>query len=175
MAIQATILPEHGSETEPPNKKTKTTTKEVDINPEHPRLDIPVQTSTIPEPEAEPEQAIQIGPQPQPEPNMNIGPQPQPESNIEGGTEPGTYFGPEPAELLDGYVAESEWAEKIFKREREEGDAEIKACEEAEAQYKTTKGIGDAEIDLAIRRATEGVLPEGQKQESEATPTLNKM
>ncbi|MED6185781.1 hypothetical protein PIB30_060392 [Stylosanthes scabra] len=175
MAIQATILPEHGSETEPPNKKTKTTAKEVDINPEHPRLDIPVQTSTIPEPEVEPEQAIQIGPQPQPEPNMNIGPQPQPESNIEGGTEPGTYFGPEPAELLDEYVAECERAEKIFEREREEGDAEIKACEEAEAQYKTTKGIGDAEIDLAIRKATEGVLPEGQKQESEAAPTLNKM
>ncbi|MED6162465.1 hypothetical protein PIB30_070722 [Stylosanthes scabra] len=89
---------------------------------------------------------------------MNIGPQPQPESNIEGGTEPGTYFGPEPAELLDGYVAECERAEKIFEREREEGDAEIKACEEAEAQYKTTKGIGDAEIDLAIRRATEGLM-----------------
>ncbi|MED6196526.1 hypothetical protein PIB30_048310 [Stylosanthes scabra] len=106
---------------------------------------------------------------------MNIGRQPHPESNIEGGTEPGTYFGPEPAELLNGYMAECERAEKTFEREREEGDAEIKACKEAEVQYRTTKGIGDAEIDLAIRRATEGVLPEGQKQQSEAAPTLNKM
>ncbi|MED6209422.1 hypothetical protein PIB30_054531 [Stylosanthes scabra] len=110
---------------------------------------------------------------------MNIGPQSQPESNIEGGTEPVTYFGPEPAELLDMYMAECERAEKIFEREREESDAEIKACDEAEAQYKTksktAEGIGDAEIDLAIRRATEGVFPEGQKQEREAAPTLNKL
>ncbi|MED6162007.1 hypothetical protein PIB30_066342, partial [Stylosanthes scabra] len=174
------------AESEPPKKKAKTSAIESDINPEQPWLDIPVQASTIPEPEAEPEaepeQAIQSGPQPQPEPIMNIGPQPQPESNIEGGPEPVIYFGPELAELLDGYVAECERAEKIFERKREEADAEIKACDEAEAQYKTKRttgeGIGDAEIDLAIRRATEGVLPEGQemeKQEREAALTLNKM
>ncbi|MED6121965.1 hypothetical protein PIB30_035203 [Stylosanthes scabra] len=155
--VQATILPEH-------------------------ELDIPVQASTISEPEAEPEQDIQIGPQPQPEPIMYIGPQPQPESNIEGGLEPVVYFGPEPAELLDGYMAECERDEKIFERKREEADAEIKACDEAEAQYKTkrTTGeeIGESEIDLAIRRAVEGVLAEEQemeKQEREAAPTLNKI
>ncbi|MED6123201.1 hypothetical protein PIB30_046951 [Stylosanthes scabra] len=167
------------AEPKPPKKKAKTSATESDINPEQPQLDIPVQASTIPEPEAEEEQAIQFGPQPQPEPIMYVGPQPQAESNIEGGPEVVIYFGPEPAELLDGYVAECERAEKIFEKKMKEAEAEIKACNEAEAHYKTKRttgeGIGDDEIDLAIRRATEGVLSEGQemeKQEREAAPLL---
>ncbi|MED6173699.1 hypothetical protein PIB30_062116 [Stylosanthes scabra] len=180
--VQAKIMPEHEAETEPPNKKTKTTTKEVDTNPVQPRVDIPVQAATIPEPEAELEPTIHIGPQPQPEPIIYIGPQPQPESNIEGGPEPMIDIGPEPAELLDGYMAECEWAEKIYERKKGEVDAEIKAYDEAEAQYKskrtTGEGIGESEIDLAIRRAVEGVVAEAQemeKQERQAAPTLNKI
>ncbi|MED6173719.1 hypothetical protein PIB30_062295 [Stylosanthes scabra] len=147
--VQAAIIPEPEPETEPPNKKTKTT----------------------------------IGPQPQPEPIIDIGPQPQPESNIEGGPEPIIEIGPEPAELLDEYMAECEWAEKIYERKKEDVDAEIKACDEAEAQYKSKRTTGmknasESEIDLAIRRAVEGVVAEAQemeKQEREAAPTLNKV
>ncbi|MED6121891.1 hypothetical protein PIB30_034423 [Stylosanthes scabra] len=143
----------------------------IDTNPVQQHMDIPVQVAIIPEPEAEPE------------PIIDIGPHPWPESNIQGGPETIIEIGPEPPELLDGYMAECEWADKVYERKKEEADAEIKACDEAEVQYKSKrttwmKNASESEIDLAIRRAVEGIVAEAremEKQEREAAPTLNKI
>ncbi|MED6182499.1 hypothetical protein PIB30_028992 [Stylosanthes scabra] len=80
-------------------------------------------------------------------------------------------------------MAECERAEKDNESKKMEADAEIKACDEAEAQYRSKRTTGiekasESEIDLAIRRAVEGVVGEAQdmeKQERGAAPTLNKI
>ncbi|MED6151645.1 hypothetical protein PIB30_084435 [Stylosanthes scabra] len=126
---------------------------------------------TNPEPEAEPEPIIEFGPQP------------RPESNIEGGAEPIIEVGHEPPEVLEEMMAECRRAEQDIERKKEEADAEIKACDEAEAKYRlkrttSMENASESEIDLAIRKTVKDVVAEAQemeKQEREAAPTLNKM
>ncbi|MED6210347.1 hypothetical protein PIB30_063292 [Stylosanthes scabra] len=111
---------------EGPNKKKKTGSEEGATNTP-PQMDIPMNASTIPEPQP-------------PEPIIELGPEPQ--------------------ELIDGYVVACEMAEKINEHEKEAADVEIKAYEEAE-------------IDLAIRKAVESVVV--RAQEKEVDPELKKM
>ncbi|MED6172039.1 hypothetical protein PIB30_046486 [Stylosanthes scabra] len=151
--VQDATIPETEANPEPPKKKTKTTAKKVDSNPE---------------PEAEPEPIIEFGPQP------------RPESNLEGGAEPIIEVGDEPPEVLDEIMAECERAGQDNERKKEEADAEIKACDEAEAQYRLKRttlmeNASESEIDLAIRKTVKDVVTEAQemeKQEKEAAPLL---
>ncbi|MED6156609.1 hypothetical protein PIB30_015921 [Stylosanthes scabra] len=126
-----------------PNKK-KTGAEEGATNTP-PHMEIPMNASTIPKPEPE------LEPEPVPEPAIQPGPQPQPEPIIE--------LGPKPPELIGGFVAAFETAEKINEKQKEAAKVEIKACEEVE-------------IDLAIRRFVESVVV--RAQEKEAVPELKK-
>ncbi|MED6207514.1 hypothetical protein PIB30_036575 [Stylosanthes scabra] len=129
------------------------------------------ESDTNPEPEAEPEPIIEFEPQP------------RLESNIEGGAEPIIEVGHEPPAVLEEMMAECERAEQDIERKKEEADAEIKACDEAEAKYRlkrttSMENASESEIDLAIRKTVKDVVVEAQemeKQEREAAPTLNKM
>ncbi|MED6220998.1 hypothetical protein PIB30_050231 [Stylosanthes scabra] len=117
------------------------------------------------------EPAIQPRPQPQPEPvektvesvvanaqEKEIAPeinkmakpaiQPGPQQQLE----PIVTLGPEPPEVIDGYMAACEQAEKTSENKKKEVDAEIEACEEGE-------------ILLFLRRVVESVVVKAQEKE----------
>ncbi|MED6159099.1 hypothetical protein PIB30_039245 [Stylosanthes scabra] len=114
-----------------------------------------------PEPEPEPE------PQPQPDPEPLSEPQPQPEP------EAAILFGPEPQEVIDGFVAACQ--------EVEETEAAIKACEEAELRYQQinqTDMEKDNEAEAEIRKIIEDVVTDTDKlpgRQEEAAPAPHKL
>ncbi|MED6213637.1 hypothetical protein PIB30_095260 [Stylosanthes scabra] len=104
-----------------------------------------------PEPETEPQpqpDSEQVS-EPQPQPNLEpvSGPQPQPK------LEAAILFGPEPQEVIDGFVTACQ--------EVEETEAAIKACEEAELRYQQinqAEVAKDNEAEAEIRKIIEDIV-----------------
>ncbi|MED6127486.1 hypothetical protein PIB30_088526 [Stylosanthes scabra] len=100
-------------------------------------------------------------PEPEPEPQ----PQPEPEAAI--------LFGPEPQEVIDGFVAAC--------HEIEETEATIKACEEAELRYQQINQAElekDNEAEVEIRKIIEVVVTDARElheRQEEAAPAPHKL
>ncbi|MED6140749.1 hypothetical protein PIB30_096410 [Stylosanthes scabra] len=100
-----------------------------------------------PQPQPRPEPEPETKPQPQPNPEPVSGPQPQPKP------EAAILFGPEPQEVIDGFVAACQ--------EVEETEVAIKACEEAELRYQQINQdevAKDNEAEAEIRKIIEDVV-----------------
>ncbi|MED6170919.1 hypothetical protein PIB30_035790 [Stylosanthes scabra] len=104
---------------------------------------------------------------PQPDPEPVSGPQPQPEP------EAAILFGPEPQEVIDGFIAACQ--------EVEETEAAIKACEEAELRYQQINQAEvekDNEAEAEIRKIIEDVVTGTDKllgRQEEAAPAPHKL
>ncbi|MED6182732.1 hypothetical protein PIB30_031377 [Stylosanthes scabra] len=118
-----------------------------------------------PQPQPKPEPMAQPGPEPEPEPE----PEPQPQPHPEPEPEAAILFGPEPQEVIDGFVAACQ--------EVKETEAAIKACEEAELRYQQVNQADmekDKEAEVEIRKIIEDVvtdtieLPERQEEAAPA-------
>ncbi|MED6141277.1 hypothetical protein PIB30_101734 [Stylosanthes scabra] len=120
-----------------------------------------------PQPQPGPEPEPETEPQPQPDSEQVSGPQPQPEP------EAAILFGPEPQEVIDGFVATCQ--------EVEETEAAIKACEEAELRYQQinqAEVAKDNEAEAEIRKITEDVVTGTDKlpgRQEEAAPAPHKL
>ncbi|MED6137979.1 hypothetical protein PIB30_070009, partial [Stylosanthes scabra] len=121
---------------------------------------------TEPQPQPDSEQVSESQPQLDPEP-VSEGPQPQPEP------EAAILFGPEPQEVIDGFVAACQ--------EVEETEATIKACEEAELRYQQinqAEVAKDNEVEAEIRKIIEDVVTSTDKlpgRQEKAAPAPHKL
>ncbi|MED6174497.1 hypothetical protein PIB30_069586 [Stylosanthes scabra] len=161
------------------DSETETDSEEVAAKPVHDATVAETSPKPGPQPQPGPEPEPQPEPQPQPDSEQVSEPQPRPDPEPVSGPQPQPepkaviLFGPEPQEVIDGFV--------VAYQEVEETEAAIKACEEAELRYQQinqAKVEKDNEAEAEIRKIIEDVVTDTDKlpgRQEQAAPAPHKL